>query len=123
MPYYKIEEKQVDNTGMPINPGDILEGEDFGATRYYACYTDDGKQVQVRDLSANNVCMCDLGLKGDVRNLGHYSNHLDKLEEDDLTYYFATDWNNYNEAGEDANGNYCKYGSTKKKFLLNGGKL
>jgi len=92
MPYWKKGEVKTDRNGKPINPGDLLQHSPYDPDypwQHFICYTDDcGETIQVRDLNANNVAMCSLGLDGDVENIGHYSQHPGVLDVDDLFYYF-----------------------------------
>ena len=89
MPYWRKYEVQVDVNNKIIAVGDILEHTDpDNIEKYFAC-SDDGEYIEVRDLNNNNVCMCELGLNGNVKNIGHYTNNLDKLDDDDLAYYFG----------------------------------
>lgn len=84
----------TDKNGVPIFPGDILENIDSTSPwRYFACFVsgpyDD--RIEIRDFNANNIGMCDLGVGGDVVNIGHFSKHLDILSNDKLEYYFGVD--------------------------------
>lgn len=80
MPYFKREElgKIVDSKGTPIQINDVLESTDPNPNnpwRYFAVI-DENTNIYVRDFNAHNVCMCNLGLKGDVVTLGNYLNNL-----------------------------------------------
>lgn len=98
MPYWKRAEQQVDCFGEEVRPGDILEQKELNPGnapwQYFVCYDDGMGNIQVRDLNANNVCMCDLGRQGDVKRLGHITEVYKKLEaagewnDDDWAYYF-----------------------------------
>lgn len=95
MPYWEPSEIKTDCKGNIIIPGDILESTLDRANnpwRYFVCFQH-GNLIQVRDLNANNVGMCDLGLGGDVVNIGHYTKNLGILNKDDLEYYFDVDEN------------------------------
>lgn len=90
MTYWNADETRVDKNGKRINPGDILDtGEVNDPWRYHACFTHNGKNIEVRDLNANNVCMCDLEC---VTNIGHITEVYKQLgkgwENDDWEYYY-----------------------------------
>ena len=81
--------KIFDSNGVEIRPGDIVEcpGEDLlCAWRYHVCF-DDGSGTEIRDLGHNNLGTYDTN--GPFYNIGHFSKHLDKLNEYDLDYYFG----------------------------------
>ncbi len=91
MPYWKKGERQVDCYGVPINPGDVLEQKELNESnapwRYFICFKATGGNIEVRDLNANNVGMCNIGLDGDVKNIGHWTRHPE-IEEDEWYHYF-----------------------------------
>ena len=92
MTYWKPGEVRVDSRGTPINPGDVLECIEPGWPKYHICYIDpfDMDVVYVRDLDCNNVGMCDLGIDGNVINLGHYTKNPGILDQNDIDWYFST---------------------------------
>lgn len=84
----------VDRRGAPIFPGDILQNTDpTEAVQFYVCYRPYayGDAIEIRDLNNNNLGMCDLGIGGNVINIGHFSLHLDILNNEDLKHYFGID--------------------------------
>lgn len=92
MPYFKTGESATDKNGTPIKEGDILQGPQWatGEPCYYVCIAGFERDTwEVRDLNAWNVCMCDLGPKGDVVNLGHYSVNPGVLDDEILEQHFS----------------------------------
>lgn len=79
-----------DSAGVEIKAGDIIESPEEmenSACRYHAAYLSSG-ELEIRDLGHNNIYMykqC-----GEYFNRGHYSKHLDKLDDEDLEYYWDT---------------------------------
>lgn len=93
MPFIKHNEYAEDCKGNLIDIGDILESTEDRPNnpwRYFVCFQD-GNLIEVRDLNANNIGMCDLGLGGNVVNIGHYTKNPGILNKDDLEYYFDVD--------------------------------
>ena len=99
MPYYTEEEfeKVVDIDGRKIKVGDILEDvvdkNPDNPWRYFYCYRF-GDEIEIRDLNAHNVCMCETGINGNVRVLGNYRDFWDKLglhglTEENIDCYFG----------------------------------
>lgn len=86
-----------DCLGKEIRCGDILmlpsypEGHGL---RYHVCccsgygarYADEDR-LEIRDLGNNNTHMW-LGYESEMVNIGPFWEHLDKLSDDDLEYYF-----------------------------------
>jgi hypothetical protein len=88
------EDTMVDKRGVPIFPGDILQNKDpTSPWQFFVCFRPSTceDEIEVRDLNNNNLGMCELGIGGDVVNIGHFSLHLDILNNDDLRYYFGID--------------------------------
>lgn len=101
MPYWKVTERAFDYAGKEILPGHILELVEIDPGnepwRYHVCYRE-GDTIFVRDLNANNVGMCSVygpngngGVLGynDVKVLGHYKEHPDILDDEDVDFYFG----------------------------------
>lgn len=94
MPYFTKDQIATDMYGRKIFPGDILINIEEGCTElYHACYLSDrnGADIEIRDMGANNTWMCQLGKKGNVINLGNFTQNMHLLEDDDLGYYFGVD--------------------------------
>ncbi len=96
MPIIDLTKPNVDKTGAPILPGDILQSTDEATPEsYFVCFVrsidDMDLTAEIRDLTNNNLYTCELGRDGDVINIGHFSKHLDLLSNDDLKYYFGID--------------------------------
>lgn len=92
MPYFTTQEGATDKNGVPIKEGDILQGSQWatGDLCYYVCVAGFTRDTwEVRDLNAWNVCMCDLGIDGDVVNIGHYSKHPGILDDEILEQHFS----------------------------------
>lgn len=100
MPSYWGEEidKLVDVDGTPIKRGDILQttlGEKY-PWQYFVCFGS-SDYLEIRDLNANNVGMCETGLDGDVRNIGFFMLNLHVFDETDVEDYFHIDASRVNE--------------------------
>ncbi len=116
MPYWKPSETKTDCKGVTITPGDILQNvDDTSPWKYFVCYQR-GKLIEVRDLNANNVCMCDLGLGGDVVNIGHYTKNPGILNKEDLEHYFDVD-ENFNRINPDLDLTYEPTEAERKEAL------
>lgn len=82
----------LDSQGNKIRPGDILQSTYANLEpTYFVCFIPeyDLGSIEIRDLNNNNLGTCNLGTGGDVINIGHFSKHLDKLNNEDLTNYFG----------------------------------
>lgn len=99
MTYYNETEKYpVDSKGVEIKPGDVIKSTDPNASLpLFVCYQHEGSGIiEIRDLNANNVCMCGrditntlTGLNGEpLVNLGSFIDNLDILNDYDCRYYF-----------------------------------
>lgn len=96
MPIIDLTKPNVDKTGAPILPGDILQSTDETIPEtYFVCFVrsieDIDLTAEIRDLNNNNLYTCALGKDGDVVNIGHFSKHLDLLSNEDLKYHFGID--------------------------------
>lgn len=96
MPIIDLTKPNVDKTGTPIFPGDILQStHEATPETYFVCFVrsveDMGLTAEIRDLNNNNLYTCALGKDGDVVNIGHFSKHLDLLSNEDLKYHFGID--------------------------------
>lgn len=80
-----------DSNGVEIRPGDIIECPDVPldhGERYHVAYkSGQYNDMTIRDLGNNNLYMYEIN--GPYYNIGHFSKHLDKLNENDLDYYFG----------------------------------
>lgn len=84
-----------DCAGDEIKNGDLVEAMDipaWHAERWHACYLEKNEygqdHLEIRDLGNNNRGM--YSLHSEYYTRGHYSNHLDKLSDEDLDYYWNT---------------------------------
>lgn len=73
-----------DSDGVEVLEG-LLETPDNGFWDWHAVYRE-GHELVIRDLNANNVQMWDFP----AYYRGHYSEHRDKLSDDDVKYYWGT---------------------------------
>lgn len=81
--------RRFDSDGVEILPGDLIEVPELGeehAERWHVCYLDNG-DFAVRDLGNNNLYMLDCYEK--YYNRGPFWKHLDKVDANDLHYYFG----------------------------------
>ncbi len=82
----------TDSYGVEIKPGDIIEAVDCPANsgeKYHVCYQIGCNDPEIRDLGNNNIDVWKL--YKEIKNLGHFSLHLDKLCNEDFTYHFDFD--------------------------------
>lgn len=79
-----------DYDGHEIRCGDVvveaLSDPDMAPWRWHVCViAHNGKDLELRDLNANNIGMA----YGKLLNRGPYWKHLDKLSDADLDYHFG----------------------------------
>lgn len=82
--------KLWDSRGTEVMVGDVIEclkESETSAEKYHAVYIEHD-ELTIRDLGNNNVGMW--GLNGPIKTLGPYWLNLDKLDEEDLRYYWGT---------------------------------
>lgn len=86
---HPVVDKIYDSSGVEVKIGDIVEcprvSEDH-SSRWHAAYEEYG-HICIRDLGHNNSGMYQID--GPYYTRGHYSKHLDKLDDDDLDYYWG----------------------------------
>jgi len=88
MPYIDKKEIAVDMLNSPIEIGDVLAQIEKGNNNTSRVlfhialppFEPEEHYAEVRDYIAHNVCMCDLGVKGDVINLGKCRDLIDILK-------------------------------------------
>jgi len=80
----------TDCEGSLVLPGDILMNINANDPfQYFVCFKyNENSDAEIRDLNTNNI---GTDTRCNLINIGHFSNHLDKLCQDDLQYYFGID--------------------------------
>lgn len=80
-----------DSDGIEIKAGDIVQNSAYddpsNLCNWHASFIGSDGFLEIRDLGHNNTGMYSIG---DYYNKGHYSQHLDKLTDEDLDYYWDT---------------------------------
>lgn len=87
-PCWTVVVKCFDSAGAEVLPGDVVEDvtvPEYHAERWRAVYKK-GLGLEMRDLGNNNVGFPDC----EMYTRGPYWRHLDKLNDDDLEYYWNT---------------------------------
>lgn len=82
-----------DSNGRIVEIGDVIECPEVDrnhAERYHVCFHPSYcgyDAMEIRDLGNNNLYM--YTLHGPYYVIGKWYEHLDKLSDDDLVYYFS----------------------------------
>lgn len=120
MPYWNKGEKRWDCKWREILPGDVLvsiESMPYGMPTHFVCF-DAGDRIELRDLSNNNIGMCDVCdgsfpcNNSNVLVVGHYKDFPLLLSDDDRKNYFGDDLQTFVvESGT---------GELRRRFLVEG---